>query len=96
MLGKLDTSFLLFAIAIVGMLAFFIANAINALVREDAYGVTGNTIIITAGFLATVEYGSQYGLTFRNLTDVFLYGLAGAFATIFILSMVKMFANRRA
>jgi hypothetical protein len=96
MLGKLDTSFLLFSLAIIGMLSFFIGNAINALIKDDAYGVTGNTIIVTAGFVVTVEYGQRYGLNFRNLQEVFLYGLAGAFAVMFVLAMAKIIVNRRA
>jgi hypothetical protein len=94
MLRQFDTTFMLFAVCIIGMLSFFIGNAIHHLVREDAYGVIGNTVIITAGFIITVEYGNRFGIAFNGLNEMFLYGLAGSFAVLLFMSLLKMASNR--
>lgn len=94
MLGKLDMTFLMMAVASIGMLSFFIGNAVHHLVKDDAYGVIGNTGIIFAGFVATIEYGNRIGLKFRDLDDLFFYGLAGSCVILIVLSMFKMASNR--
>lgn len=94
MLGKLEPTILMLAIASVGMLSFFIGNAVHHLVKDDAYGVVGNTAIIFTGFLVTIEYGDRVGLIFRNLDDLFFVGLAGSCVALIVLSMFKMASNR--
>ncbi len=94
MLAKLDFAFLLLALSVIGMLSFLIGNAINSILKQDSYGVLGNTAIMIAGFIITIEYGTRVGLRINALDEAVFAGLGGAFALLFVLSFFKIVSNR--
>lgn len=94
MFGKLDFAYLLLALAVIGMLSFLIGNAINNILKQDAYGVIGNTLIMASGFIITVEYAPRFGLRVNALDEAVFAGLGGAFAILLVLSVGKMVSNR--
>ena len=50
MLWNLGTDWLLFTVVVVGILSFIVSMGLNAIMREDGFGATGNALIITGGF----------------------------------------------
>jgi hypothetical protein len=93
MLAKLDTTWFVFAIAAVAMLSYLFSIALNAVLRDAGFGVVANAVIIIIGFFAAVRGGNAYGMRF-DLTSGILAGLAGAFAFLFVLVLLKAAANR--
>lgn len=89
MLWNLDTSWLLMAVAVVGLLSFLLGLALNALIGRDGFGPIGNAVIVTAGFFLGIFLANSYGLVLRDLTLATATGLTGAFVSLAMLALVK-------
>ena len=89
MIWNLDTSWLAMAVAIVSVLAFFFGSALDAIMRDDGFGPTGNMVIFTAGFFIAVIVVNNYGITLRDLKLAVAWGLGGAFTAISVLALLK-------
>ncbi|WP_048645119.1 hypothetical protein [Nitratireductor soli] len=94
MLMKLDTSWLLFAVAAVTMLSYLLSMALDAVMREDGFGAMGNAGIITIAFFATVYMANDYGIRFTSLMEGALAGLSGAFTALLVMTFVKAILRR--
>jgi hypothetical protein len=89
MLWNLETGWLMMAIAMVAVIAFFFGAALNVIMREDGFGPVGNMAVFTAGFFAGIFAANSYGIAMPDLTLATATGLAGAFVAIAVLALVK-------
>jgi hypothetical protein len=89
MLLHLDTSWLLMTVATVAVFGFFFGTALDAIMKDDGFGSTGNTLLFTAGFFAAVLVANSYGITLRDLKLAVAWGLSGAFIFISALALLK-------
>jgi len=94
MLWNLDAFWLTMAIAIVVVFAFFLGSAIDTLVREDGFGTTGNMAIIFGGFFLAILAANYQGYSLHELHRAIMVGLAGAFACLTSLTLLKALAAR--
>ena len=89
MIWNLDSGWLMMAVATVAVLGFFFGTALDAIMREDGFGPTGNTILFTAGFFIAVIVANTFGINLRDLKLGVAWGLGGAFALVSILALAK-------
>ena len=82
MIWNLDSGWLMMAVATVAVLAFFFGAALDAIMREDGFGPTGNMILFTAGFFIAVIAANTYGISLRDLKLAVAWGLGGAFVLV--------------
>ena len=94
MLWNLGTEWLLFALVVVGIVSFVLAMALNAILGEDGFGVTGNAVVITAGFFLTIFAANALGYRLAHLQLATVTGLGGAFACLAALAVLKAALNR--
>lgn len=94
MLMKLDTVWLIFALAGVAMLSYLFSIGLSALLRDAGFGVIGNALIVIAGFFGGIYLSNIYGIRFQELLPAIIHGLVGAFILLFILMMAKLALNR--
>lgn len=89
MLLNLDTTWLLFAVASVAVFGFFFGTALDAIMKEDGFGSSGNTLLFTLGFFIAVMVANEHGITFRDIRLAVAWGLSGAFVFISVMALVK-------
>jgi uncharacterized membrane protein YeaQ/YmgE (transglycosylase-associated protein family) len=89
MLLHLDTSWLLMTVASVAVFGFFFGTALDAIMKDDGFGSTGNTLLFTVGFFVAVLVANSYGVTLRDLKLAVAWGLGGAFMLISALALLK-------
>ncbi|UCI08865.1 hypothetical protein [Mesorhizobium sp. B1-1-8] len=89
MLLHLDTSWLLMTVATVAVFGFFFGTALDAIMKEDGFGSTGNTLLFTLGFFVAVMAANEHGITFRDLKLAVAWGLSGAFIFISVMALIK-------
>ncbi len=94
MIWNLDTGWLLMAVAIVAVLAFFFGAALDAIMREDGFGPTGNMLIFTVGFFLAIIVANTYGISLRDLKLAVAFGLGGAFSLVFAAALAKAGLSR--
>ncbi|WP_295806873.1 hypothetical protein [uncultured Nitratireductor sp.] len=94
MLMKLDTSWLIFALVAVTMIAYILSLGLNAAMRDDGFGAMGNATIITVAFFGTIYLVNQRGIRFTSLIEGATAGLGGAFAAFLVLVMAKALFRR--
>lgn len=89
MLLHLGTTWLLFAVATVAVIGFFFGTALDAIMKDDGFGSTGNTLLFTLGFFVAVMVANEHGITFRDLKLAVAWGLSGAFVFISVMALIK-------
>lgn len=89
MLWNLEPGWLMMAIAFVAVMAFFFGAALDAIMKDDGFGPTGNMLLFTVGFFVAVMAANAYGITLRDMKLAVGWGLGGAFALISVLAVVK-------
>lgn len=94
MLWNLDSGWLMMAVAFVAVMAFFFGAALDAIMKEDGFGPTGNMLLFTAGFFGAVIVANSYGISLRDLKLAVAWGLGGAFVFISLLALLKAAAAR--
>ena len=65
MLLHLDTSWLLMTVASVAVFGFFFGSALDAIMQEDGFGSTGNTLLFTLGFFVAIMVANEHGIVLR-------------------------------
>ena len=94
MIWNLDPGWLMMAVATVAVLAFFFGSALDAIMREDGFGPTGNMLLFTFGFFMAVIIANTWGISLKDLKLAVAWGLGGAFATVSVLALIKAGAGR--
>lgn len=94
MLWNLDPGWLMMAVAFVAVMSFFFGAALDAIMKDDGFGPTGNMLLFTAGFFGAVLVANSYGITLRDLNLAVAWGLGGAFVFISVLALVKAGISR--
>ena len=94
MIWKLDPFWLFMAVAAVGVMGFMFGSALNAVMREDGFGPTGNMALFIAGFFGAILAANFYGISLRELGDAVAWGLGGAFASVAVVALLKAGASR--
>lgn len=89
MLSQFDTTWLLFAFAIIAAFGFFFGTALDAIMKEGGFGPTGNTLLFIFGFFAAVVVANKHGVGMTDLRLAVAWGLGGAFAFISVLALIK-------
>lgn len=89
MIWNLDWGWLLMTITVVAALSFFFGAALDAIMRDDGFGPTGNTIIFVIGFFGAVYVANLGGINLRDIRMAVACGLGGAFATVATLAILK-------
>ena len=69
--------------------AFFFGTALDAIMKDDGFGPTGNTLLFTVGFFGAVLVANSYGVSLRDLKLAVAWGLGGAFMLISALALLK-------
>ncbi|CDX49245.1 conserved membrane hypothetical protein [Mesorhizobium plurifarium] len=85
----LDTTWLLFAFAIIAAFGFFFGTLLDAIMKEGAFGPTGNTLLFIFGFFAAVVIANKHGISLTDLKLAVAWGLGGAFSFISVLALIK-------
>lgn len=85
----LDTTWLLFAFAIIAGFGFFFGAALDAIMKESGFGPTGNTLLFIFGFFAAVVVAHRHGISLSDPKMAIAWGLGGAFAFISVLALIK-------
>ncbi|CDX57855.1 conserved membrane hypothetical protein [Mesorhizobium plurifarium] len=85
----LDTTWLLFAFAIIAAFGFFFGTLLDAIMKEGAFGPTGNTLLFIFGFFAAVVIANKHGISLSDLKLAVAWGLGGAFSFISVLALIK-------
>lgn len=85
---------LLMAFAVVGIVSYIVAMALDAVMAEDGFGVVGNAVITTIGFFAAVYAGSRWGVRPDDLAVVVVIGLVGSLASLGVLMVLKAALDR--
>jgi hypothetical protein len=94
MLWKLDSSWLMMAIATVSVLSYFFGSALNWLKREDGFGAFGNAIIIAGRFFVTILAADYRGYNLHELHFAIAIGLTGAFVLLTSLTLARSLVKR--
>lgn len=89
MVWNLDIGWLLMAVVCVGILAFILSMALNAIMGDDGFGPTGNAGVITVGFFATILAANTFGYRLADLRAAVVVGMAGAFLLLTALALGK-------
>jgi len=89
MLLHLDATWLLFAVATVAVFGFFFGTALDAIMKEDGFGSTGNTLLFTLGFFVAVMAANAHGVTFSDIRLAVAWGMSGAFILISVMALIK-------
>lgn len=85
----LDTTWLLFAFAVIAAFGFFFGTLLDAIMKEGAFGPTGNTLLFIFGFFAAVVIANKHGISLSDLKLAVAWGLGGAFSFISVLALIK-------
>ncbi|MDX8461228.1 hypothetical protein [Mesorhizobium humile] len=85
----LDTTWLLFAFAIIAAFGFFFGTLLDAIMKEGAFGPSGNTLLFIVGFFVAVVVAHKHGISLSDLRLAVAWGLGGAFALISVLALIK-------
>ncbi|CDX42430.1 conserved membrane hypothetical protein [Mesorhizobium plurifarium] len=85
----LETTWLLFAFAIIAAFGFFFGTLLDAIMKEGAFGPTGNTLLFIFGFFAAVVIANKHGISLSDLKLAVAWGLGGAFSFISVLALIK-------
>ncbi|MFC6488224.1 hypothetical protein [Nitratireductor sp. GCM10026969] len=94
MLMKLDTTWLVFAVATVAMLAYMFAIALRSLLEEAGFGPVLGAAIITCGFFGAIQAVNFQGVRFQTMLEAAIAGLAGAFVLYLVLVLLKLVLDR--
>jgi hypothetical protein len=89
MIWNLDSGWLMMTVATVGVLGFFFGSALDAIMKEDGFGPTGNTILFAVGFFAAVFVANSMGISLRDLKLAVGWGLGGAFMLVSMLALLR-------
>lgn len=89
MLLHSDTTWLLFAFAMIAGFGFFFGAALDAIMKEGGFGPTGNTMLFIVGFFVAVAVANKHGISMSDLRLAVAWGLGGAFAFISVLALIK-------
>lgn len=91
----MDTGGLAIGLTVVAAIAFLSGTVLDAVVKENGFGPTGNALLVTAGFLTAVYLANRQGLIFADLKLAAAYGLGGGFALFSVLALIKAGLARR-
>lgn len=94
MLWNLGAFWLMMAVATVVVFSFFLGSAIDTLMREDGFGITGNMVIIFGGFFLAILAANRQGYSLHELHRAIMVGLAGAFVCLATLTLIKALVAR--
>lgn len=94
MLLEHDTIWIVLAITVVAILSFIVGVFFDGLMKDDGFGATGNMLVMTGGFFAAVLGANARGIHFDTLGTGVAAGLAGAFAGMTLLALVKAGLSR--
>jgi hypothetical protein len=89
MLWKLDTAWLMMAVASVTVMSFLFGLIMDAIMADDGFGPFGNMLLITGGFFAAVLIANVHGIRMTSLGFAVVTGMAGAFVTLAALALFK-------
>lgn len=89
MLANLDASSIVFALTAVAIFSYPLGSILDGMVADDAFGVTGNVIVITAGFFVGIFTANHWGFRFNDPLIGICVGLCGAFMSLWVLSVLK-------
>lgn len=95
MLMYLDTSTMLFVVAVVAMISLLLGMVLNAILESDGFGAVGNAVIAGSGFMLGMYVANRYGFRLTDLPATTGLGLAGAFSCVALLAMLKAGFSRR-
>jgi hypothetical protein len=94
MLLEHDTIWIVLAITGVAILSYIVGVFFDGLMKDDGFGATGNMLVMTGGFYAAVLGANVRGIRFDTLGTGVAAGLAGAFAGVVLLALVKAGLSR--
>ena len=89
MLLDLDPLWLVLAVTAVAVVSMIFGSALDALMGDDGFGPIGNMLVLTSGFFIAVAGANRLGYGFDELAAACGVGLAGAFAALTGLALLK-------
>lgn len=95
MVWQIDSGTLAIGLVVIVAFAFFFGSVLDAIMHENAFGPTVNTLLFAAGFVASVYYANSHGVGVGDLKLTAGCGLAGAFGGFSILALAKAGLSRR-
>lgn len=82
-------------LTVVAAIAFLSGTVLDAVLKENGFGPTGNALLVSAGFLTAVYLASRQGVVLSDLKLVAAYGLGGGFTLFAALALLKAGLARR-
>lgn len=95
MLWHIDSGSLAIGLVVVAAFAFFFGSVLDAILGENGFGPTGNTMLFTIGFVGAVYFANTHGVGLSDLKLTVAYGLGGAFIFFSVLALLKAGLSRR-
>lgn len=89
MLWNLPFLWLMMAVAAVIILSFTVSTALNALIHDEAFGITGNTVVMALGFFTAIYLANLTGHRLADMGRALPVGVGGAFASLGFLIIFK-------
>lgn len=89
MLWNLPFLWLMMAITAVIILSFIISMALHTLIRDEAFGVTGNMMVMVVSFFAAIYLANIAGYRLTDLDRAIPVGVGGALVALGFLIVVK-------
>ena len=89
MVWNLAAEWLILALATVAIISFIVGMALNAVVGDEAFGPTGNAVVIGGGFFLAIFVANSLGYPMKELTRALWTGFGGALACMAVLASAK-------
>lgn len=94
MLGGLSIGWPFLFAAMALMAAFFVGQAMNAVMGRHAFGVSGNMLVLASGFYLGLLACEMLRRPGEPAMVQCAFGIAGAFLTLFTLAFAKRMLMR--
>lgn len=94
MVWNLAAEWLILAVATVAIFSFIVGMALNAVAGEDAFGPTGNALVIGGGFFLAIFVANSLGYPMTEMTRALWTGFGGALACMVVLASAKALLMR--
>lgn len=90
MLDSLSLYELISFATVVFIATYFLGTFVHEIVDAEGFGIVGNAVVLTAGVFIGLYLSAEYNIPQRDYPLVAVCGVAGAFATLSSLIIVKM------
>jgi len=89
MLWNIDAGWLIMAFGTVAGVSYMMALMMESSIGKEGYGPFLHAAFITGGFFGAILAANYQGINLSDLKWALIYGGTGAFATMFVMLMLR-------